>query len=428
MAIQHRVVIVGGGFAGLTAARTLRKQAVDITLVDRRNFHLFQPLLYQVATGALSPANIASPLRAILAKQANVRVVLGEAVGLDAAARQLRLADGDLLPYETLIVATGSRHHYFGKDAEWEPLAPGLKTLEDATEIRRRVLLGFEHAEITVDPAKRTAAMTFVVVGGGPTGVELVGALAEIARRTLRGEYDRIDPADARIVLVENSPRILGQFPDDLAEHARRGLVKLGVEIRTATRVTEIRPDGVTLNHGEQDERIDAGIVLWAAGVRGQAFGKVLSEQAGATVDRGGRVQVAPDCTVPGHPEILVLGDLAGLEQGGKPLPGVAQVALQQGAYAATLIADRLRGRVTPPFRYRDRGNMATIGRGNAIADLGWMSMSGFTAWLVWLFIHIMYIVGFQNRVLVLVQWAWAYISRNRSARLITGIKGQPGS
>ena len=428
MAIRHRVVIVGGGFAGLTAARTLRKQAVDITLVDRRNFHLFQPLLYQVATGALSAANIASPLRAILAKQANVRVVLGEAVGLDAAARQLRLADGDLLPYETLIVATGSRHHYFGKDAEWEPLAPGLKTLEDATEIRRRVLLGFEHAEITVDPAKRTAAMTFVVVGGGPTGVELVGALAEIARRTLRGEYDRIDPADARIVLVENSARILGQFPDNLAEHARRELIKLGVEIRTATRVTEIRPDGVTLNHGEQDERIDAGIVLWAAGVRGQAFGKVLSEQAGATVDRGGRVQVAPDCTVPGHPEILVLGDLAGLEQGGKPLPGVAQVALQQGAYAATLIADRLRGRVTPPFHYRDRGNMATIGRGNAIADLGWMRMSGFTAWLAWLFIHIMYIVGFQNRVLVLVQWAWAYVSRNRSARLITGIKGQPGS
>ena len=428
MVTRHRVVIVGGGFAGLTAARTLRKQAVDITLVDRRNFHLFQPLLYQVATGALSPANIAAPLRAILAKQANVRVVLGEAVGLDAAARQLRLADGNVLPYETLIVATGSRHHYFGKDAEWEPLAPGLKTLEDATEIRRRVLLGFEHAETAEDPAARAASMTFVVVGGGPTGVELVGALAEIARRTLRGEYDRIDPAAARIVLVENSARILGQFPDDLAEHARRGLVKLGVEIRTATRVTEIRPNGVTLHHGEQDERIDAGIVLWAAGVRGQAFGKVLADHAGATLDRGGRVQVAPDCTLPGHPEILVLGDLAGMEQDGKPLPGVAQVALQQGVYAAKLIADRLRGRVTPPFRYRDRGNMATIGRGHAIADLGWMHLSGFTAWLIWLFIHIMYIVGFQNRVLVLVQWAWAYLSRNRSARLITGVKDQPGT
>lgn len=421
MADPHRVVIVGGGFAGLTAARALRRAPVEVVLIDRRNFHLFQPLLYQVATGALSPANIASPLRAILARQRNARVLLGEVVDLDVAGRRVRIAGGEDLAYDTLLLAPGSHHHYFGKDAQWEPHAPGLKTVEDATEIRRRVLLAFELAERASDARRRRDLLTIVVVGGGPTGVELAGAVAELAHRTLPPEFRGIDPRTTRIVLIENSDRVLGPYPEPLALEAQEALRRLGVELLLGTRVEAIDADGVTISRGGGTERIACGAVLWGAGVKGSPLGTVLADRAGIATDRAGRVPVQPDLTVAGHPEILVLGDLAAVTLDGRQVPGVAQGALQMGAHAARLVRDRLRGRGTPPFRYRDKGNLATIGRNHAVADLGWIRLSGFIAWLVWVFVHIMYIVSFQNRVLVFVQWAWAYVTRNRSARLITG-------
>jgi len=417
----HRVVILGGGFGGLYAARTLKRAPVQVTLVDRRNFHLFQPLLYQVATGGLSPANIATPLRKILKRQRNARVLLGEATGLDPLGRRVILSDGDL-SYDTLVVALGSSHHYFGKDG-WSRLAPGLKTIEDAIEIRRRILIAFERAERASDQGRIRSLLTFVVVGGGPTGVELAGALAEIARDTLSHEFRSIDPSHARILLVEGSPRVLSAYPPDLSEKAVRSLRRLGVEVRTGAVVTDIQPDAIVMRSGEQTERIPAATVLWGAGVQASPFSKVLAETAGTTLDRAGRVDVEPDLSLPGHPEILVIGDQARFaHELDSPLPGVAQVAMQQGAYAARLIRNRLRGRTTPPFRYRDYGTMATIGRHAAVADICGVRFAGYVAWLAWLCIHLVQLVQFENRLLVFAQWAWNYFTFNRAARLITNL------
>jgi NADH dehydrogenase len=416
---MHRVVILGGGFGGLCTARALRRAPVQVTLLDRRNFHLFQPLLYQVATGGLSPANIATPLRNILKRQPNARVLLGEAMGLDPHGRRVILSDGEV-SYDTLVVALGSSHHYFGKEG-WSRLAPGLKTIEDAIDIRRRILVAFERAERESDPARIRSLLTFVVVGGGPTGVELAGALGEIARDTLSHEFRSIDPSNARILLLEGSPRLLSAYPSDLSGSAVRSLQRLGVEVRTGTIVTDIQPGAVTIRAGEQVERIPASTVLWAAGVQASSFGKVLAETIGAALDRLGRVVVEPDLSVPSHPEILVVGDLAHFAHGcASPLPGVAQVAMQQGAYAARLIRDRLRGRTPPPFRYRDYGIMATIGRHAAVADLFGFRFAGYLAWLLWLCVHLVQLVQFENRLLVFAQWAWSYFTFNRAARLIT--------
>ncbi len=417
----HRVVILGGGFGGLRAVQALGRAPVRVTLLDRRNFHLFQPLLYQVATGSLSPANIATPLRSVLKRQRNARVLLGEAVGLDPTGRRVILSDGEV-PYDSLVVALGSSHHYFGNDG-WSRLAPGLKTIEDAIEMRRRVLVAFERAERESDPAKIRALLTFVVVGGGPTGVELAGALGEIARDTLAHEFRSIDPSHARIFLLEGSPRVLSVYPPDLSRKAIRSLERLGVTVRAETVVTDIQPDAVVVRSGGQIERIPTATVLWAAGVQASPFGRVLADAAGAKLDRAGRVMVEPDLSLPGHPEILVIGDLAHYAHGsGSPLPGVAQVAMQQGAYAARLIQDRLRGRATPPFRYRDFGTMATIGRHAAVADIFGFRFAGFAAWLVWLCIHLVQLVQFENRLLVFAQWAWSYFTFNRAARLITNL------
>ncbi len=416
----HRVVILGGGFGGLSAARVLRRAPVDATLIDRCNYHLFQPLLYQVATGSLSPANIAAPLRRVLKRQKNTRVLLGEAIDIDVANRRVILSDGEV-PYDTLIVATGSGHHYFGHD-EWGAHAPGLKTIEDATDMRRRILLAFEAAERETNPEKLRAWMTFVIVGAGPTGAELAGALAEIANDTLKGDFRNIDTAKSKILLVEGADRVLPTYPPELSEAARKMLVKLGVRVRTGTTVTEIGPESVTLREGERSKVVPTRTVLWAAGIKASPLGKILGEKAGAPLDKAGRVVVEPDLTVPGHPEIFVIGDLANFShQTGKPLPGVAQVAMQGGSYAARRIERRLRGRTLEPFHYVNKGEMATIGRAAAVADLKGLRFSGFPAWLLWLFIHLLYIVEFQNRLLVLLQWAWNYFTFNRAARLITG-------
>lgn len=417
----HHVVILGGGFGGLYTAQALRKVPVCITLIDRRNFHLFQPLLYQVATGGLSPANIASPLRAVLKRQRNARVLLGEATDVDVADRKVVLSD-DTVGYDTLIVATGSTHHYFGHD-NWATLAPGLKTVEDATDIRRRVLLAFEAAERDPDMERRRMWLTFVVIGGGPTGVEMAGAVAEMARYTLRGNFRCIDPASARTVLIEGADRILPLYPESLSVRAAKDLARLGVTVRTGSMVTEIGAEGVTIKCGQQSERVATQVIIWAAGVKASPLGGVLSRATGASLDRAGRVVVGPDLTVPGRPEIFVIGDLASFtHQGGQPLPGVAPVAMQQGWYVAQVIERRLQGKAVPaPFRYKDPGSMATIGRAAAVADLGWVRLSGWLAWLAWLLIHLIKLIQFENRVLVLFQWAWNYFTRNRSARLITG-------
>ena len=414
-----RVVVVGGGFGGLSLVRALRGAPVDVTLVDRRNFHLFQPLLYQVATGGLSPANIATPLRTLFKGQSNVRVLLAEATGVDVPGRRLLLADGEL-SWDLLVVATGVRHSYFGRP-EWEEVAPGLKTLEDATTIRARVLGAFEEAERAEDEARRREALTFVVVGAGPTGVELAGALAEIARHTLRDEFRRIDPAAARILLVEGAGRVLGSYAPRLSARAAADLGRLGVEVRTETLVTDVRDGGVTLRSGGAVETVRAGTVLWAAGVEGSPLGRALADAAGGTTDGAGRVTVGPDLSLPGHPELVVIGDLALFKhRDGRPLPGVAPVAMQQGRYVARAIRARLDGRVPEPFRYVDRGSMATIGRASAVAEVAGLAFGGYPAWLAWLFVHLLYIVQFGNRVLVLVQWAWSYLTWARSARLIT--------
>jgi NADH:ubiquinone reductase (H+-translocating) len=416
----HRVVIIGGGFAGLSAARRLNHAPVDVTLIDRCNYHLFQPLLYQVATGALSPANIASPLRNILKEQRNARVLLAEATRIDVANRRVILSDG-AAEYDTLVVATGSSHQYFGHD-EWEQFAPGLKTVEDATDMRRRILLAFETAEREPDPEKVPALLTFVIVGGGPTGAELAGALGEIANDTLRHDFRKIDPSKTHIILVEGADRVLPAYPPPLSHAARKMLERLGVTVRTNTLVTDIRQDAVTVREGERIETIPTRTILWAAGVLGSPLGRMLSDEAGAKLDRSGRVIVEPDLTVPAHPEIFVIGDLASFShQTGTPLPGVAQPAIQEGRYVASVIENRLRGEKIKPFHYEDKGNLATIGRAAAVADLNGLHLSGVPAWLLWIFVHLLYIVEFQNRLLVFIQWAWFYFTYDRAARLITG-------
>ena len=419
-ATQHRVVIVGGGFAGLSAARKLRNAPVHVTLIDRCNYHLFQPLLYQVATGSLSPANIASPLRNILKRQKNAQVLLAEAIGVDTENHRVVLSDG-AVDYDTLIVATGASHQYFGHD-DWEKFAPGLKTVEDATHMRRRILLAFEAAEREPDPQKLHAWMTFVIVGGGPTGVELAGALGEIANDTLRNDFRSINPSEARIILVEGTDRILPPYPPKLSQSAKKMVEHLGVIVRTGALVTDVKEGSVTIREGGKFEEIPTRTILWAAGVLGSPLGRIVAEATGAQLDKAGRVVVQPDLTVSGYPEIFVLGDLANFShQTGKPLPGVAQPAIQQGQYVADVIARRLRGSSIQPFRYKDRGNLATIGRGAAVADLNWLHLTGIPAWLIWIFIHLANIVQFQNRLLVLLQWAVLYITYDRSARLITG-------
>lgn len=417
---RHHVVIVGGGFGGLNAAIGLRHVPVRITLLDRRNFHLFQPLLYQVAIGGLSPANIASPLREVLKHQGNVRVLLEEVQDIDVASRVVKLRDGQL-GYDTLILAPGTEPNYFGH-SHWEGLAPGLKTLEDATEIRRRILLAFETAEREADLQQVAAHLTFIVIGGGPTGVELAGAIAELARDTLQQNFRAINPAKTRIVLLEGTDRILPTYHPTLSRKAAASLHRLGVEVRTNAVVTDIRPIGVTLRVDEQEEQLPFSTVLWAAGVRPSALGHLLAQQTGVALDSNGRVVVEPDLSISHHPEIFVIGDLAHFGyHTGRPLPGLAPVAIQQGRYVAALVHRRLQGRLTPAFRYRDGGSMATIGRATAVAEVGWLRVSGYLAWLAWLFVHLMGLVAFQNRLLVLVQWAWSYFTFNRSARLITG-------
>jgi NADH dehydrogenase len=420
MADPHRVVILGGGFGGLSAAQNLKKAPVKATLIDRQNYHLFQPLLYQVATGSLSPANVAAPLRDILKHQSNTTVFLAEAKSIDTTNKRVVLSDG-AIDYDTLIVATGSSHQYFGHP-EWEQFAPGLKTIDDATHVRRRILLAFEAAERERNPEKLREWMTFCIVGGGATGVELAGTLAEIAQDTLRENFRDIDPGQAKILLIEGTDRLIPSYPPDLSEAARKMLTKLGVTVRTGAMVIEVGPRSVKIREGDKIEEFPCRTILWAAGVLASPLGKMLSEQTGAPIDKAGRMVVEPDLTVPGHPEIFVIGDLANFShQTGKPLPGVAQPAMQQGKYVAEAIDRRLRGEKSPPFHYWDKGNLAVIGRGAAVADLNFMHLSGFPAWFIWIFIHLLYIVEFQSRVLVFIQWAWLYLSYNRSARLITG-------
>jgi NADH dehydrogenase len=413
-------VIIGGGFGGLSAARTLRNAAVRVTLIDRRNHHVFQPLLYQVATATLSPADIAAPIRWILRRVSNVRVLLAEATRIDVVARRVELSDGGALDYDWLIVATGSSHAYFGHP-DWEPNAPGLKTLEDAIGIRRRILIAFERAEREEDARRQRELLTFVIVGGGPTGVELAGTLAEIARQTLRDEFRSIDTSRARIVLVEAGPTILPSFPEELRNAARRALQRLGIEVREGIAVTDVDPHGVMAGA----ERIDAGTVLWAAGVAASSLVRTL----GVALDRAGRVIVEPDLSIPGHREVFVVGDAAAfLHRDGKLLPGVAQTAMQGARHAARTIRGCLRGQPSKPFVYRDLGSMAIIGRRAAISDLGWARFSGVLAWLAWLFLHIFMLIGFRNRMVVLFEWAVAYLTFQRGARLITGeSRSDPG-
>lgn len=429
----HRVLIIGGGFAGLHAAKSLaRLPQVDITVVDRRNFHLFQPLLYQVATGGLSPGDITAPLRAVLSRHARVRVLMAEVTGFDPRGRRVLLADGEGggLSYDTLLVAAGAETHYFGNE-QWAAHAPGLKTIEDATEMRRRILSAFEEAEREPDPERRRAWLRFVVVGAGPTGVELAGAIAEIARDTLRHDFRAIRPEESEIILLEGAPRLLPPFAPELSASAERALIRIGVRPRTGIRVTAIDDGGVDIEvqpSGGGDaaaparrQRIEAKTVLWAAGVRASRLARLLGEAAGVAVDSGGRVPVGSDLSIAGHPEILVLGDMACFVQDGKPLPGVSPVAMQHGWHSARIVAARLSGQPGPAFRYYDKGSMATIGRAAAVVDLGFLRYSGPLAWLTWLFVHLLYLVGYRNRVLVAIQWGLLYLTFNRGARLITG-------
>jgi len=422
MTTNHQVIILGGGFGGLYAAKTLRGAPVDVTLVDRRNHHLFQPLLYQVATGSLSPGEIAAPLRSVLSRQRNTRVLLGEAEDIDPGAKQLILRDGARLHYDTLIVATGSQSFYFGHD-QWREWAPSLKSVEEATAIRHKILYAFEAAERVCAPDARCPWLTFVIVGAGTTGLELAGALAEIARQTLKHDFRSIRPEDAQIILLDGSPRVIPTYPEDLSAKAERALRRLGVQVRARVRVVEIDGDGVTFESANGTERLPAKTVLWAGGVTASVFGRVLARRTGAETDKSGRITVRPDLTLPNHPEIYIIGDLSLAHRpDGRPLPGVAPVAMQQGAYAARAILTRLNGpRELPPFRYRDKGDMAVIGRAAAVANLFGFHLSGFGAWLIWLFVHLMHLVQFQSRLLVFIQWGFQYLTFSRGARLITG-------
>jgi NADH dehydrogenase len=417
---RHQVVIVGGGFGGLKAAKALNRKPVQVTLIDKRNFHLFQPLLYQVATGGLSPGDIAYPLRAAVSGAANIEVLAAEVVDILPDERRVILSDGEL-SYDSLIVATGATHHYFGQD-QWAEPAPGLKTVEEALHMRRRILLAFEAAERERDPERRRAWLNFVIVGGGPTGVELAGAIAGLARETLVGEFRHIEPEEARIILLEGTERILNTFPEELSTKAAKALVSKGVDVRTKTLVTDIDDDKVLIRSNGEEAEIATRTTLWAAGTKASPIGQALAERAGATLDRMGRVIVEPDLSLPGYPNLFVVGDLAHYaHQTGEPLPGVAQVAMQQGVHAARVILGRLDNKELAPFRYKDKGIMAVIGRNAAVADLGALHINGWVAWLIWLFIHISFLIGFDNKLLVLFQWAWSYLTRKRGARLITG-------
>jgi len=417
-----QVVIVGGGFGGLNAAKGLLRAPVEVTLVDRRNFHLFQPLLYQVATGGLTPADIAAPLRAIFGREKNIRVLRAEVSDLDLDRRELTL-DGDLLTYDYLILATGATHHYFGRD-DWARWAPGLKTIEDATSIRARILDSFERAERERDPAKREALLTFVIVGGGPTGVELAGAIGELARETLAFDFRAIDPRSSRILLLEAAERLLLSYPPELSARATKALSDLGVTVWTNVTVTNIGESGVAIDRGGEADALKAGTVLWAAGVKASPLGEKLAARSQARVDRAGRILVEPDLSLRGHPDVFVVGDLASLHQDGEPLPGVAPVAIQQGRYVARAIDARIEGKPSPPFRYIDRGSLAVIGRARAVALVWGRRFWGYPAWLMWLFVHLLYLVEFESRVIVVIQWGWSYLSRNRRARLITKTSG----
>ncbi len=419
---KHRVVILGGGFAGLNAAQKLKRARVEVTLIDRRNFHLFQPLLYQVATGSLSPGEISAPLRGVLSHQKNARVLLGEAVDIDPDAKRVILRDGAAIEYDSLIVATGSQTSYYGND-EWREWAPSLKTIEEATAIRHKILYAFEWAERAATPEEVQSWLTFVIVGAGATGLELAGALAEIANETLRHDFRRIDPKKARIILMEGGDRVLTAYPTDLSASAEKLVKSLGVEVMKGVLMTAVDKDGLTFKRGESVERLAAKTVLWAGGVTTTELGRKLAERTKAEAERGGRIKVRPDLTIESYPDIFVTGDLAAAHgKGGKTLPGVAQVAIQGGTYAAKVIKARVAGKVAPAaFKYFDKGDMAVIGRAAAVANIFGLHISGVLAWLVWLFIHLMYMVEFQNRVLVFVQWGFQYLTFSRGARLITG-------
>jgi NADH:ubiquinone reductase (H+-translocating) len=422
MAQPHRVLILGGGFAGLNAAQKLKRVPVEITLIDRRNFHLFQPLMYQVATGSLSPGEIAAPLRGVLSRQKNVQVLLGEAKDIDPDAKRVILRDGAGFSYDSLIVATGSQTSYYGHD-DWRHWAPSLKSVEEATEIRHKILYAFELAERSTAEEEARAWLTFVIVGAGATGVELAGALAEIANETLKHDFRHINPKNARVLLMEGGNRVLASYPADLSAKAEKLVERLGVEVMKQVMVTDIDAEGVSYKHGDSVSRLPAKTVLWAGGVTTTEFGRTLASRTDSETDRGGRIKVNPDLTLPKYPDIFITGDLASTDgKDGKTLPGVAQVAIQGGAYAAKVIRERLEGKHDiKPFHYFDKGDMAVIGRAAAIANIFGLHVSGFPAWLIWLFIHLMYIVEFQNRVLVFVQWGFEFITFSRGARLITG-------
>jgi NADH dehydrogenase len=411
---RHRIVIVGAGFAGLSLAKDLARSHFDITVIDRHNYHLFQPLLYQVATAGLSPAEIASPIRNILRDQKNATVILAEVSGVDLARKDV-IAEGRRIPYETLVLATGAEHAYFGHD-EWEPFAPGLKTIDDATYLRRRILLAFEHAETEPDLAERERLLNFVIVGGGPTGVEMAGAIAELAKRALASDFRTIDPRSARIILVEAGPRLLTPFDPKLSENAKHALEQLGVEVHLNAAVTGCSDEAVAIG----EERIETRTIMWAAGVRASPAAHWLGVEA----DRAGRVKVEPDLTVKGLPDVFVLGDTALVLGDGKPLPGVAPVAKQQGQYLAKLLKARVAGKSLPPFRYRDYGALATIGRKRAIFQRGALKFTGFFAWVLWSTAHIYFLIGFRNRLVVAMSWAWSYVTFQRGTRLITGVSG----
>ena len=421
MGSKHKVVIVGGGFGGLNVAKGLRRANVDVTLVDRHNYHLFQPLLYQVATGGLSPANIASPLRGILNRQRNTSVLLAEAIGFDIDGRRLLLSDGELA-YDTLVLASGAEPYYYGNQ-DWPEFCPGLKSIEDATEIRRRILIAFEAAERETLQSEIDRWMTFVIVGAGPTGVELAGAIAEIARDTLRHDFRRINPADARIVLVEGNEQVLGTYPARLGRYAQRALERLGVSVLLDTRVFDVSEEHASVRYSDgREEVIPCRTILWAAGVKASPLGPLLAKATGAASDGMGRIKVDASCNVPGHPEIFVIGDLAQFDHGGVELPGVAAVAAQQGTFVARVIRDRIHGAQGPAvFHYNDKGSMATIGRASAVADLRGLQLHGPVGWLAWLFVHILLLIEFEDKLAVMLHWVWNYFSRNRSARLITG-------
>lgn len=419
---KHKVVIVGGGFGGLYAAKTLKRADVEVTLIDKRNYHLFQPLMYQVATGSLSAGEIAAPLRGVLSRQRNTRVLLGEVVEIDPVIKHVTLGDGASFAYDSLIVATGSQNSYYGNNG-WREWAPSLKTVEEALNVRHKILYAFEAAERVSDPQERQAWLTFVIVGAGTTGLELAGALAEISRETLRHDFRSIRPEEARIILMDGAPRVLPGYPADLSAKAERLVAKLGVEVRTTVRVVGIDRGGVILEVGSATERLAARTILWAGGVTASDFGRKLAARTGAETDKAGRIRVSPDLTIPGYPNIYVVGDLAlAFQPDGRQLPGVAQVAMQGGAYAAKAIAKRLSGRKNlPPFRYFDKGDIAVIGRNAAVANIFGLHLSGYPAWLIWLFVHLMYLVEFQSRILVFIQWGFQYLTFSRGARLITG-------